>query len=202
MKRKNIFLIVVVMLAGLFILFRPDIFIKEIFASKMTMEIPKRYSNSIPKTFISSHVYTLDYSDSPSVSFYRNEKADFITAQYKGSFNTKIIYSNNAFESLTNKFSSAFEFQNSLVRYFNKNITNEKVRVVNLNGNYTIKNTVDKNMTCIFFTGDFEVFMNNKRVIYYKSSDKSSVIIKKYESFIQLYIINDDNDEIINKFLL
>lgn len=190
------------MLAGIFILFRPDIFIKEIFASKMTMEIPTRYSNSIPKTFISNHVYTLDYSDSPSVSFFRNEKADFITAQYKGSYNTNIIYSNNAFESLTNKFSSAFEFQNSLIRYFNKNIGNENVKVINLNGKYTIRNTADKNTSCIFFTGDFEIFMNNKRIIYYKSSDKSCVIINKYELFIQLYIVNNDNDEIINEFLL
>lgn len=186
--------------AVIFILLRLDLLIKEIFASEMKMEMPRKYRSAIPETFISQHVYKLVYKDSPAVSFFRDDQVDFITMQYACSPEINTVYTNNTFESLINTFSGAFEFKNAFINYFYKNIRNETVSTIQLNGNYIIKNALKKDTECILFAGDFELFLNDKRVIYYKSADHSAVIIKRYPSFIQLYVLDTDDDRAIEKF--
>lgn len=201
MKKRNIYLFILIILLGIFILFRPDLFIREIFNSKRTSKIPEKYEPHIPADFISHHVYTIAYSESPPVSFFRNDTIDFITVQYDCYSEMDIAYSKNGIENLNNKFSGAFEFKNSLVRYFNRNIENEKIKVIRFNGDYTISINNEK-INCTYFTGDFEILINNKKIVSYKTLDKSCVILKKDQSVIQLYIVDSDNKEVINQFLL
>lgn len=200
MKKRHIYASAILLCAVVFILLRPDLFIKEIFASEMKTEMPGKYRSAIPETFVSQHVYTLVYKDSPAVSFFRDDQVDFITMQYTCSPEINTVYTNNAFESLINTFSGAFEFKNAFINYFYKNSRNETVCKIQLNGNYIIKNTLKEDTECILFAGDFELFLNDKRVIYYKSADHSAVIIKKYPSFIQLYVLDTDDNAVIEKF--
>lgn len=160
----------------------------------MTSKIPEKYYTYIPADFISHHVYTIEYSESPPVSFFRNDKIDFITVQYDCYSKMDITYSKNSIESLNNKFSSAFEFKNSLVRYFNRNLENEKIKVIKFNGDYIIRVNNEK-INCTYFTGDFEILINNRKIVSYKTLDKSCVILKKFQSVIQLYIIDSDNKD-------